>query len=75
MSEVRLVDFKVLNYTCNRLDFVMGRTTSLSKSAPVMSRIRSDTPIWKLALSQSCSQRIKEGRKRVKCLIKIGVVE
>ena len=36
----------------------------------VMSWIRSDTPIWKLALSQSCSPRIKEGWKRVKCLLR-----
>ena len=34
----------------------------------VISWIRSDTPIWKLALSQSCSSRIKDGRKRVECL-------
>ena len=36
----------------------------------VMSRIRSDTSTWKLALSQSCSPRIEKCRKRVKCLFR-----
>ena len=36
----------------------------------VMSRIRSDTSTWKLALSQSCSPRIERCRKRVKCLFR-----
>ena len=40
----------------------------------VMSWIRSDTPIWKLALSQSYSPRIKGGWKRVKCLGKHSTV-
>ena len=37
----------------------------------IMSWIRPDTRIWKLALSQPCSPRIKEGRKRVKCLLRL----
>ena len=41
----------------------------------IMSWIRPDTLIWKLALSQSCSHRIKVGRKIVKCFIKILVEE
>ena len=39
--------------------FVLGRTTSVPKST--LRWIRSETPIWKLALSQSCSPRIKAG--------------
>ena len=33
----------------------------------ILSWIRPDTLIWKLALFQFCSPRIKDGRKRVKC--------
>ena len=40
----------------------------------VRSWIRPDTSIWKLALSQSCSPRIKEGRKRVKCLLRSSML-
>ena len=34
----------------------------------VMSWIRSGSPIWKLALPQPCSHRIKRSRQGFKCL-------
>ena len=40
----------------------------------VMSWIRSDTLIWKLAVSQSCSPRIKVGRKRVKFRMEVPIL-
>ena len=48
--------------------FFWARPLARLSLPSVMSWIRSDTPIWKLALSQSCSPRIKGGWKRVKCL-------
>ena len=39
----------------------VSRAGSCLRLSSVMSRIRSDTSVWKLALSQSCSPRIKMG--------------
>ena len=58
-------------YLCNGLNFVLGRTTSVHKSAlRFLSWIRSENPIWKLALFQSCSPRIKERELNVLLTLK-----
>ena len=55
---------------CNGLgEYWAGPLACLSRPS-VMSWIRSVTPIWKLALSQSCSPRIKRSQQRVKCCAK-----
>ena len=57
-------------YLCKSMFHWAGSLACLSLPS-VMSWIRPDTPIWKLALSQSCLPRNKHGRKRVKCLFRL----
>ena len=65
-GQVRLS--KVSN-KCNGLDEIRAGPLGRLSLPSIKSWIRPDTPIWKLALSQSCSPRIKDGQKRVKPLL------
>ena len=52
-------------YVCNRLDGMCAAGPLACLSLPsIMSWIRPNTPVWKLALFQSCSPKNKDGRER-----------
>ena len=55
--------FATAGYLFNGLNELLGGPLACLSLPSVMSWTRSDSPIWKLALPQSCSPRIKRSRQ------------
>ena len=64
-----------LGYICNRLGKYWAEPLACLSLPSVKSWIRSGTLIWKIALVQSCTPRIKRCRQRVKCLFRTSLFD